>query len=295
MARLLTTRKQSWVDQFQPKVIKGKPLNPSISSEQRYYDALRKVILQAVEITDKEVAQFYKAPAAQEYFAQDVSVSGAGKALLERLQGLIDGLFGSVSEDLARDMTLDASQTSARSLKSSLKELSGGLTLKTDFLTRDLGQVMQATIAENVSLIKSIGSQYLTQIQGAVMRSITTGNGLADLVPFLRKQEGVTLRRARFIAEDQTRKAYGGMNKARMEKIGLKEFEWLHSGGGQEPRPLHILSCTEGGLNHGIYSFDNLPIIDKKTGERGIPGQLIRCRCRMRPVVRFKEDSNDAA
>lgn len=288
----LSTRKQQWVDTFKPKLIKGDALNPSLSSEQRYYGALRKVILEAVEITEKEVTQFYKAPEAKEYFAQDVSVSGAAKALTERLQGLIDGLFGEVSEGLAKGMTLDTSQNSARSLKSSLKALSGGLTLKTDFLTRDLGQVMQAIVTENVGLIKSIGSQYLTQVQGAVMRSITTGNGLADLVPFLRKQEGITLRRARLIATDQTRKAYGSMNKARMEKIGVKQFEWLHSGGGQTPRSYHLTSHKAGGLNGGIFSFDDLPVIDKKTGERGIPGQLINCRCRMRPVVKFDEDKN---
>jgi uncharacterized protein with gpF-like domain len=41
-----------------------------------------------------------------------------------------------------------------------------------------------------------------------------------------------------------------------------------------------------------IFSFDDLPIIDRKTGERGIPGQAINCRCTMTPVYEF--DSEDA-
>jgi hypothetical protein len=35
-------------------------------------------------------------------------------------------------------------------------------------------------VTENVGLIKSIPTQYLGGVQGAVMRSITTGNGMQD-------------------------------------------------------------------------------------------------------------------
>jgi len=69
-----------------------------------------------------------------------------------------------------------------------------------------------------------------------------------------------------------------------MEKVGVKKFKWLHSGGGQKPRKDHIE------MNGNIYSFDDLPVIDKRTGERGIPGQAINCRCRMAPVIEFDND-----
>jgi len=38
-------------------------------------------------------------------------------------------------------------------------------------------------------------------------------------------------------------------------------------------------------LNGKKFSFNNLPVIDSKTGERGLPGQAFGCRCRMKPVV----------
>ncbi|RIQ43658.1 phage head morphogenesis protein, partial [Bordetella avium] len=38
---------------------------------------------------------------------------------------------------------------------------------------------------------------------------------------------------------------------------------------------------------------DNPPIIDKTTGERGLPGQLINCKCRMRPVIDFSGYLNE--
>jgi len=87
------------------------------------------------------------------------------------------------------------------------------------------------------------------------------------------------VRRARMIAHDQTRKAYNNLNRGRMEKLGLKKFKWLHTGGSAHPRKLHQM------LNGLVFSFDDPPIIDEKTGERGIPGQAINCRCRMQVVL----------
>jgi SPP1 gp7 family putative phage head morphogenesis protein len=100
----------------------------------------------------------------------------------------------------------------------------------------------------------------------------------------LQEYEGVTLRRARNIALDQTRKAYNNINKGRMQAIGVQKFEWVHSGGGQKPRELHIE------LDGQVFSFDDLPVIDERTGERGIPGQAINCRCTMVPVIEFETD-----
>jgi SPP1 gp7 family putative phage head morphogenesis protein len=192
-------------------------------------------------------------------------------------------IFNVKSGPLSQKMADDANASSKYALHQSLKQLSGGLSLKTSIMTGTLNTVMKAIIAENVGLIKSIPSQYFTQIQGAVMRSISQGNGLQDLQPFFEKQKGMTKRRAKNIALDQTRKAYNGLNKGRMQALKIDQYEWLHSGGGQHPRPQHIA------MSGNIYSLSNPPIIDDDTGERGIPGQLINCKCRMRPVVKFNE------
>ena len=68
-------------------------------------------------------------------------------------------------------------------------------------------------------LIKSIPEQYFKDVTGSVMRSITTGNGLADLVPEIKKYDGQTERRAKLLALDQTRKAYNSINKQRMQSL----------------------------------------------------------------------------
>ena len=256
-------------------------MNPNAAAEERYYYRIRRLIIEMNREVYAEIEKLYRQPVAQEYFAQDATMSAQAKQLMEALAYKFQRIFNIASIPLATTMAAEQSKASATTLQASLKELSAGLTLKTDILTGELKDILQATIAENVSLIKSIPSEYFTDIKGAVYRSITTGNGLQDLVPFLQKHEGVTLRRARTIARDQTNKAFTNINTARMEKIGIKQYEWLHSAGGQKPRKLHVRYSGR------IFDIANPPVIDEKTGQRGKPGDLVNCRCRMVPVLNF--------
>lgn len=282
--KLLTPTKTDWLRARDKSTVKGLPLNPNASAEARYYKKLADLVRLMTDITAKSLERFYERPEAEVYFSQDASVAAQAKILLNAMWEKFENIFDIRSKPIADSVVKDAGQASQTSLKMSLKQLSGGLTLKTDILSGPLKDIITASIAENVDLIKSIPAQYHKAVSGAVFRSITTGNGLKDLIPYLDRYKGITLRRARFIAEDQTRKAYNTINKGRLEQIGVGQYEWLHTGGSQHPRKLHQQ------MSGNIYSFDKPPIIDKRTGERGIPGQLPNCRCRMVPVIKFNED-----
>ena len=284
---ILSDKRKKWVKQFKPSRLRGKVLMPNASIRAKYEKSLLKLIRKMTLLTEAKILSLYEKPHAEEYFATDDTISSQARILLNQLKGKFDDLFGFHAADLASEMLNDTEEYSASSLKGSLKELSGGLSLKTDFISGDLKEAFKASITENVSLIKSIPQNYFNQIEGAVMRSITTGRGLADLQPFIKKYKGVTERRAKNIAEDQTRKAYSNLSRIRMERMGLKQFEWIHSGGGQHPRKLHKE------LSEQIFSFDQPPVIDERTGERGFPGQLINCRCVMRSVVTFEGEDDE--
>lgn len=284
MASPKTIRAIPWKGKKQSDVMRGKPLRPSASASNRYYSKLRAMVLRMSVETKRELLDLFREPHSQEYFAQDASISSQARILVNELKNKFDLLFLLKAKPYAEDVAGEANRTSAASLKLSLKDLAQGVTLKTDFLTGDLNEVFTATVNENVALIKSISSEYFTDIQGAVMRSITTGNGLADLVPFIKKHEGITLRRARLIAHDQTRKAFANINRVRLEKLGVSKFEWLHSAGGQTPRRLHQE------LSGHVFSWGNLPVADERTGQRCGPGVLINCRCVAVPVIDFDND-----
>lgn len=219
------------------------------------------------------------------YFAAFDAISPASQARIvtNKLQAKWEQIFGSAAKPLADTMVGQANMASASAVASSLKEMSAGLSLSTRAITPQMAEVLKGTVAQNVSLIKSIPSEYFTKVQGEVLRSITDGKGLEELEPWFKDQAGVTERRAKNIAIDQTHKAYNGLNRGRMVAAGIKKFEWIHSGGGLHPRPRHEA------MSGKIYRFDVLPVIEED-GERGIPGQAVNCRCTMVPVVEFEDD-----
>lgn len=259
---------------------------PSTAAIQ-YNRALQQMIGEMYRATHAELTKLFTSPVAVEsHVATDASISSQSRILMNALADRFTVLFARAAQGLSAQ-TIEAVQVnSATGLRNSLKDIAGNVTLKTDVLTAaPVADTIKASIAENVDLIKSIPQKFMAGVQNAVMRSITSGNGLADLDPYLKQAKGITERRATNIALDQTRKAYNSINKVRMQGLGMSKFEWIHTGGGQKPRPLHMNE-----LNGNIYSFDDLPIIDERTGERGIPGQVPNCRCTMRPILDFGED-----
>ena len=275
----LTVRKQAWVNRFKPDILRGEPVNASVSSELRYYRKLANLINEMANDTEKELKAYFKEDHAEEYFAQDAGVASGLRIITNALQRKWNGLFLAKSKTLAEQAAEEADKNSTASVTRSVKKLTGGLSLGRFKPAGDIKQITKASIAENVSLIKSIPQQYHTAIQGAVMRSVTTGSGLQDLVPFLKNYRGITLRRARFIAMDQTRKINENLAIAKLLKLGITKGEWLHVAS-NHPRKTHLAMAGKVyNITEGLYD----PDVKRKVK----PAELPNCRCTTRPVLDF--------
>lgn len=291
MAKLpLTTRKSKWVKNR--ATLRGTKLAYNAAQQQKYERDLQKIVKKMINFTKKQIIALFKGELGVDYFkhqkqvaAMDASLASQAKILLNGLMSRFTQLFEKQSKTLAERMVDGAAKSSQAALHGSLKALSGGLSLKTGVVPEGMQDVAKAVVEENVSLIKSIPQQYFKDITGSVMRSITTGRGLADLVPAIEKYDGQTKRRAKNLALDQTRKAYNSINKQRMQAVGVKQFEWLHSGGGKVPRESHLK------ISGHIFNFASLYAEQEALGvpvsDRGIPGEAINCRCTMLPVISF--------
>ena len=281
----LTAKRNAWAAGRDAPQFRGTPLLPNAAVSSRYTERLSSLTAQMTAQVEREVRRLFATDAAGAHFGQDASIGSQARILMSQLGARFNDLFASKAKPMAESMVNGADKASTTALHASLQKLSGGMSLKTSLVTGPLENITKAAVAENVSPIKSIASQYLQQVEGAVMRSITTGNGLQDLIPALEQYNGQTHRRAKNIALDQTRKAYNSINKGRMQGLGVKKFMWHHSGGGAHPRQNHV------DMDGEVYSFDKLPVIDARTGERGIPGQAPNCRCTMSPVFDFGDDN----
>lgn len=153
-----------------------------------------------------------------------------------------------------------------------------------------LSDYVQASIADNVRLITSIPDQYLTQVESIVMTNIRAGGRPSSIAKALQQQLGVTERRAKMIARDQTAKVNGDLNKMRQQSAGFPYFAWVDSDD-ERVRDRHAyLADHVTAYGKGIYRWDNPPLSDR--GVPIIPGSDYQCRCIARPVSQAEVDAN---
>lgn len=145
-------------------------------------------------------------------------------------------------------------------------------------MTDEMRNTYLAVANENISLIKSIASEHLTEVEGLVMRSVARGRDLGYLTKELQARYGITRRRAALIARDQNNKATSAMTAARQKSLGITEGIWMHSHAGKVPRPDHVAANGKRfDIRKGIY----MPSVGKEV----MPGEEINCRCTWRPVI----------
>ena len=283
----LTKKRQKWAQQRESVTLLGSPLRHNISAEQRYARKLESLTEAMTKEVSREIKKLFRSPESRDYFGTDASIASMQRKMINRLSDKYVGIFNQASKRFAESMLKDVNKSSKSAMFESLKQLSGGLSIKTDFISEDMTEILKASLEENRKLIKSIPQVYINRVNGEVMRSITNPaaggwHGLQEQAEkMLDRSKKIVHNRARNLALDQTRKAYNNLNAGRMKAVGVDRYKWIHSGGGQRPRKHHQK------MDGNIYSLDDPPIIEPSTGERGIPGQAINCRCTMLPLLEF--------
>ncbi len=213
------------------------------------------------------------------HMAQDEDVGGSPamnlRDVMRRLGARWQSRFDEAAEEMGRHFAKAAAERADGALAASLKK--AGFTVRFR-MTRSVNDVLQASIGEQIGLIKSIAAEHLQDVQGAVMRSVQTGRDLGSLTKELEQRYGVTRRRAAFIARDQNNKATATITRARQKELGITQALWVHSAGGRHPRPSHV----KAGRDRLVYDVDKGALID---GDFILPGQLPNCRCVSRSIV----------
>ena len=286
----LSKKRRSWVGKRDVS-LKGKPLNYNVSLELRYRRSINSLVQRMLKETTEGIEELFMRKSFKSFFKVKKEAAVFDASPTEQLQKRIAALskkftrvFSSKAVLLSDKMLEETKKSSAVSLKTSLKALSGGLALNTSIIPEGMETQAEALIEENVNLITSIPEKYFKDITGDVMRSISTGAGLADLRPQIQKRSGQTRRRSAMIARDQTRKAYSVINRTRMQDLGIVEFEWIHSGGARHPRKYHQQASGK------TYRFDDLPFKGVEGFTDGqYPGLPINCGCKARPVLNFED------
>lgn len=261
---------------MKPKAKLLPPLHPNAGLEVDYRKRLDKLIEEMHRSIMWWVSAAYKANepvmAADDALPADVlrkTMAGLSKRWTDR--------FDEGAQELAAYFAKAAAQRSDVQLRAILKK--AGFAVK--FApTKAMRDVIKATLNQQVSLIKSIPAQYLTQVESSVMRSVQAGRDIGGLAKELETHFGVTKRRASFIARSQNNIATSMMNRARQTELGITQARWVHSAGGKEPRPSHVAAGKEGAVYDVAKGW-----YDPDASVWTWPGVLPNCRCVSRSII----------
>lgn len=125
--------------------------------------------------------------------------------------------------------------------------------------------------AQNAQLITSLPDQELERVAGYIERGLQDGTSIREIEKDIQKSFGITRRRAKLIARDQTTKLNASLTKLRQQEVGVTEYVWQTSGD-ERVRPTHRANDGK------TFRWDKPPAT-------GHPGSDVNCRCVAIPVL----------
>lgn len=255
------------------KPLRLKPIHPNKGLEVDYRRRLLRLVDALHLSIDRWLEKDYKALWPKIDQAQDASPGADLTRAVRVLRRRWETQFGVAAQQMADWFAQETKDYTDGRLMKILKD--AGIAIEFS-VPSELQTALTAMVEENVSLIKSIASENLTQVESLVMRSVRYGRDLQTLKDELQKRYGITRRRAILIARDQNNKATGNILKLRQQQFGITKAIWRHSTAGKHPRPEHVAADgKEYDVEKGMYL----------EGKWTWPGYEINCRCVSIPVI----------
>lgn len=187
---------------------------------------------------------------------------------------VIKKLFAPI-EEYAKKTSLtfvgSVSAANKKRLEQSFKK-SFGFSVPTLLREERIQKPINRHIDENVRLIKTIAPEHLGRVKQIISAGMTQGRTAGDIRQQLRQGFGISERRARLIARDQTTKINGNLNMVRAVEAGINSYVWIGREDDLE-RPTHVAN------NNKIFDWDKPPA---KTGH---PGHDYQCRCYAKLII----------
>lgn len=130
------------------------------------------------------------------------------------------------------------------------------------------------------TFVDNWSSEAVERLRLKVEEQTVQGFRADKMAAIIQSEYGITKKRAKFIARQETSLLVSKYRQVRYEQAGINQYRWSTS---QDER----VRKDHRDLNNRIFSWDSPPIVDKATGRKAHPGEDFMCRCVALPI--FKE------
>lgn len=148
-----------------------------------------------------------------------------------------------------------------------------------------------------VRLISKLGEDQVQAVADILRPAQAAGQRWEEIAPQIQERLGISQRRARLIAQDQTLTFNGEMARLTQKDAGITKAKWKTAGDmAVRGRPGGIYAKSKENhwaLEGVVFEWDNPPLIPGTT-EHAIPGKRIKCRCQGIPIIPLFEGTSAA-
>ena len=140
-------------------------------------------------------------------------------------------------------------------------------------LTPDNRKMISEQWGQNLELyVKDWLDENIINLRQEVQANAFAGHCANDLVKLIQQNYGVSQRKAKFLARQETSLLMSKFRETRYRDIGANRYRWSSS---HDERVRH----DHRDLNGKIFTWDSPPVTNKRTGARNNPGEDWGCRC----------------
>jgi len=154
-------------------------------------------------------------------------------------------------------------------------------------------RTMAEEYSENMKLyIQKFADKEVMSLRDAVEENAKEGYRFDKLIPSIKKRYGVTVRKAKFLARNETSIFMSKYHEQRYAEAGVTEYIWSTSHDIRvRPAPGTHGSDNHRVLDGRVFSFANPPVVDPATSRKANPGQDYNCRCVAIPILADKSSA----
>lgn len=266
---------------------------------ERYYNAQLQKLVKAMEKSvNKEVIPLLRS-LQPEYIGASTALTGDAwfdsiYSVIDRLKEQFNVLVGSMGIVTAEQFTKLVDGKNKRDFHRAMKRVGVDLTgqIERDVIT-DKVRLFAET---NARLIQGFPDSFYDRVAATIMDRASQGVRASEIAKEIMKDYGVSERRAKNIARDQSLKFHSSVTKLRMESAGVTKFRWVTandsrvSGNPAGLYPKAKTKCWEiSKKNGGIYTMKDGASWNGET--RLFPGHAhVNCRCVYEPIIEGVND-----
>ncbi|PRD41367.1 phage head morphogenesis protein [Phyllobacterium phragmitis] len=107
---------------------------------------------------------------------------------------------------------------------------SSNVDLSTQLQPGDVQETIEDIVARNMALIRNVSDQARGRISDIVFRGLQNRTPAREMAKEIAEATGMARDRSLRIASDQTQKLSASLDRQRQLQVGMKKFEWRHSG-----------------------------------------------------------------